>query len=214
MDYSFGMATVCPPGYAPNKRYRHKRGQRQCLKVRTKKPSLRDLQALANQHSVSIYKRRKDGMGFTKQPLTIKALKYRLSKMRVPYSGASGTAPPSYTQAVATGIPVVQGAPIAPMDFGGMYRSKEMKHCGAHFGMATVCPPGKVPNPFWKKKPGQRQCVVRVKSKPKTLKQLQTLARKNSVSIYKRRKDDMGFTKVPLSVRALKYRLSKMKVAY
>ena len=45
MDYSFGMATVCPPGYAPNKRYRHKRGQRQCLKVRPKKPSLRDFQA-------------------------------------------------------------------------------------------------------------------------------------------------------------------------
>lgn len=204
MDYSFGMATVCPPGYAPNKRYRHKRGQRQCLKVRPKKPSLRDLQALANQHDVSIYKRRKDGMGFTKQPLTIKALKYRLSKMKVPYGGSAGTAPPSYTQAMATGIPVVQGTPvapaIAPMDFG--------------FGMATVCPPGKVPNPFWKKKRGQRQCVVKVKSKPKTLKQLQSLARKNSVSIYKRRKDDMGFTKVPLNMRALKYRLSKMKVPY
>ena len=171
-------------------------GQRQCLKERVKGPTLRDLQAIAIQNEVSIFKRRKDGMGFTKQPLTKTALKYRLTKMKVPYG--SGANVRDAMPVVAQGVPVVQG--IAPMDFG--------------FGMATVCPPGKVPNPFWKKKRGQRQCVVRVKSKPKTLKQLQALARKNSVSIYKRRKDDMGFTKQPLSMTSLKYRLTKMKVPY
>lgn len=196
MDYSFGMATVCPPGYKPNKRYRAKRGQRQCLKVRSKGPSLKELQAIAMQNEVSIFKRRKDDMGFTKQPLTKTALKYRLTKMKVPYG--TGANVRDAMPVVAQGVPVVQG--VAPMDFG--------------FGMATVCPPGKVPNPFWKKKRGQRQCVVKVKSKPKTLKQLQSLARANSVSIYKRRKDDMGFTKQPLSIKALKYRLSKMKVPY
>lgn len=85
MDYRFGMATVCPPGYKPNRGYRAKRGQRQCLKVRVKGPSLRELQAIATQNEVSIFKRRKDDMGFTKQPLSIKALKYRLSKLKVPY---------------------------------------------------------------------------------------------------------------------------------
>lgn len=201
MDYSFGMATVCPPGYKPNRSYRAKRGQRQCLKERVKGPTLRDLQAIATQNEVSIFKRRKDGMGFTKQPLTKTALKYRLTKMKVPYGSGANVrdAMPIVAQGVPM-VPVVQGVQPNLIDLG--------------FGMATVCPPGKVPNPFWKKKRGQRQCVVRVKSKPKTLKQLQALARKNSVSIYKRRKDDMGFTKQPLSIKALKYRLSKMKVPY
>jgi hypothetical protein len=205
MNYRFGMATVCPQGYAPNKSYRKKRGQRQCLKTRAPKPSLSDLQALAQQHEVSIYKRRKDDMGFTKQPLTKTALKYRLTKMKVPYGSGSGSkvrdvVPVVGTQVLPQGVPVVQGSVIAPMDFG--------------FGMATVCRPGTVPNPFWKKGRGQRQCVVKVKSAKKTLKQLQALAKKNSVSIYKRRKDDMGFTKTKLPIKALKYRLSKMKVAY
>ena len=178
MDSYFGMATVCPPGYRPNKRYRAKRGQRQCLKGAAKK-SLRELQALAKANSVSIYKRRKDDMGFTKTPVSARALKYRLTKMKV-----------------------------------------------AHFGMATVCPPGFSPNSNWQGKPGQRQClkdkiIKAVKKAVKTgkkvklsLKDLQKLAKANSVSIYKRRKDDMGFTKTPVSARALKYRLTKMKVPY
>tara|TARA_Y100000022_G_scaffold181324_1_gene173899 strand:- start:1675 stop:2187 length:513 start_codon:yes stop_codon:yes gene_type:complete len=169
------MATVCPPGYRPNRRYRAKRGQRQCLKGAPKK-SLKDLQALARANEVSIYKRRKDDMGFTKVPLSARALKYRLSKMKVSY-----------------------------------------------FGMATVCPPGFSANPNWQRKPGQRQCLKDKLKKPKklavkkaklSLKQLQALARANEVSIYKRRKDDMGFTSTPLTVKALKLRLTRMKVPY
>ncbi len=176
MNSYFGMATVCPPGYRPNRRYRAKRGQRQCLKGAPKK-TLRELQAIAAANDVSIYKRRKDDMGFTRIPLSTRALKYRLTKMKV-----------------------------------------------AHFGMATVCPPGYSPNPNWQRKPGQRQCLkdkvkkalkkaAAKKAKP-TLKQLQALARANDVSIYKRRKDDMGFTRTPLTVKALKLRLTKMKVPY
>lgn len=84
MNSYFGMATVCPPGYRPNKRYRAKRGQRQCLKGAPKKP-LKQLQAIARANDVSIYKRRKDDNGFTRTPLTVKALKLRLTKMKVPY---------------------------------------------------------------------------------------------------------------------------------
>ena len=104
----------------------------------------------------------------------------------------------------------------------------------AHFGMATVCQPGYSPNPNWQRKPGQRQCLkdkvekALKKAEPtlkvlqalekaapeKTLRELQALARANEVSIYKRRKDGMGFTRTPLTVRALKYRLTKMKVPY
>lgn len=176
MNSYFGIATVCPPGYRPNKRYRAKSGQRQCLKGAPKK-TLRELQAIAAANDVSIYKRRKDDMGFTRTPLTVRALKYRLTKLKV-----------------------------------------------AHFGMATACPPGYSPNPKWKRKPGQRQCLkdkvkkalkkaAAKKAKP-TLKDLQALARANDVSIYKRRKDDMGFTRTPLTVKALKFRLTKMRVPY
>lgn len=176
MDSYFGMATVCPPGYRANKRWRGKRGQRQCLKGAPKK-TLKELQVIAAANDVSIYKRRRDDMGFTRTPLSTRALKYRLTKTKV-----------------------------------------------AHFGMATVCPPGYSANPNWKRKPGQRQCLkdkvkralkkaVAKKAKP-TLKQLQSLARANDVSIYKRRKDDMGFTRTPLTVKALKLRLTRMKVPY
>ena len=183
MNSYFGMATVCPPGYRPNKRYRAKRGQRQCLKGAPKK-TLRELQAIAAANDVSIYKRRKDGMGFTRTPLTVKALKLRLSRMRVPYR--QGDAP----------IPVVQGFPV----FSGT----------TPFGKSTVCKPGYSPNPKWRR--GQRQCL---KDKVKhTLKKLQARARANDVSIYKRRKDDMGFTRTPLTAKALKFRLTKMKVPY
>jgi len=182
---NYGMATVCPSGYRVNKKWRRRPGQRQCLKEKGAKPTLKDLQRLAKENDVSIFKRRKDGMGFTKTPLSMKALKYRLTKMNVPYAGAVRKS-------------------------GGFFADL----IDLDFGMATVCPPGKVPNPFWKGKRGQRQCVVRVKSKPKTLKQLQRLARKNEISIYQRRKDDMGFTRKPLSIKALKYRLTKMRVPY
>lgn len=167
MNSYFGMATVCPPGYRPNKRYRAKRGQRQCLKGAPKK-TLRELQAIASANDVSIYKRRKDDMGFTRTPLSERALKYRLTKMKV-----------------------------------------------SLFGMATVCPPGYHPNKSYSAKPGQRQCLKdKVKKAKPTLKQLQALARANDVSIYKRRKDNMGFTRIPLTVKALKLRLTKMKVPY
>jgi uncharacterized protein YehS (DUF1456 family) len=196
MNSSFGLATVCGPGYRANPKWRRKRGQRQCLKEKAPKISLKELQELARANEVSIYKRRKDDMGFTRTPLTVKALKLRLSRMKVPYR--QGVTPP-----------VVQGIPI----FGGM-----------DFGMATVCRPGYSANPNWKRGRGQRQCLkdkvkkalkkaAAKKAKP-TLKELQTLARANEVSIYKRRKDDMGFTRTPLTVKALKLRLTKMKVPY
>ena len=47
-----------------------------------------------------------------------------------------------------------------------------------------------------------------------TLKQLQTLARRNKVSIYKMRKDRRGYTKMPLTKKALKARLSRARVSY
>lgn len=165
MNSYFGMTTVCPPGYRPNKRYRAKRGQRQCLKGAPKK-TLRELQAIAFANDVSIYKRRKDDKGFTRTPLSERALKFRLTKMKV-----------------------------------------------SRFGMATVCPPGYHPNKSYRAKPGQHQCLKN-KVKKSTLKDLQALARANDVSIYKRRKDYMGFTRTPLTVKALKLRLTKMKVPY
>ena len=167
MNSYFGMATVCPGGYRPNKRYRAKRGQRQCIKGDPKK-TLRELQAAAAANDVSTYKRRKDGMGFTRTPLTTKALKYRLTKMRVAYFGKA-----KYTMAqiAAEPNPIVQLA-----------MTKGLK--------------------------------VRTKAKKITLKELQKLAKANDVSIYKRRKDNMGFTRIPLTTKALKYRLTKMKVPY
>ena len=47
-----------------------------------------------------------------------------------------------------------------------------------------------------------------------TLKQLQTLAMRNKVSIYKMRKDRRGYTKRPLTVKALKARLSRYRISY
>jgi len=95
---SFGKATVCPPGYKPNKKWKRKPGQKQCIKERPKKMTLKQLQRLAKANDVSIYKRRKDNMGFTRTPLSVKALKLRLTKMKVPYSfgdmGASRRACP------------------------------------------------------------------------------------------------------------------------
>lgn len=59
-----------------------------------------------------------------------------------------------------------------------------------------------------------------VKKRPKkktlgpTLKQLQTLARRNKVNIYKMRKDRRGYTKMPLTAKALKARLSRYRISY
>lgn len=47
-----------------------------------------------------------------------------------------------------------------------------------------------------------------------TLKQLQNLARRNRVSIFKMRKDGRGYTKKPLTKKALKARLSRSRVSY
>ena len=47
-----------------------------------------------------------------------------------------------------------------------------------------------------------------------TLKQLQTLAMRNKVSIYKMRKDRRGYTKRPLTAKALKARLSRYRISY
>ena len=84
MNSYFGMATVCPPGFRPNKHCRARPGQRQCLKGNPRK-TLKELQAIALANDVSIFKRRKDDMGFTKTPLSERSLKYRLTKMHVPY---------------------------------------------------------------------------------------------------------------------------------
>jgi hypothetical protein len=161
------MATVCPKGKVPNKKYKPGKGQRQCLKEKVKRDSLKKLQRLAKHSSVSIYKRNADGTEFTKTPLSAKSLRARLTRMKV-------------------------------------------KH---NFGMATVCPKGKVPNKKYKPGKGQRQCLVE-KKKELSLKQLQRLAKRSNVSIYKRRADDAGFTKTPLSVKSLKSRLTRMKVKY
>ena len=203
----FGMATVCPPGFKPNKRYRAKRGQRQCKKINPNKVTKKELQALAAANDISIYKRRKDDIGFTKQPLSVKSLKYRLTKMRVPYGDGSNLRSPTYTEAIAPGVPVMDSVPVAtgvPVD--------DLIGRGFAFGMATVCPPGFRPNKRYRAKPGQRQCL---KGAPKkTLKELQTIASVNDISIFKRRKDDIGFTKTPLTVKALKGRLTRMKVPH
>ncbi len=59
--------------------------------------------------------------------------------------------------------------------------------------------------------PGKRK---RTKISGPTLKQLQSLARRNRVSIFKMRKDGRGYTKKPLTKKALKARLSRARVSY
>lgn len=49
------------------------------------KLSLKQLQKIARRVKVSIYKMRKNGVGYTKTPLTKKALKARLSRARISY---------------------------------------------------------------------------------------------------------------------------------
>ena len=84
----FGMATVCRPGYSPNRRWRagKGRGQKRCVKDKTNKITLSELQAVARKKGVQIYKARKGGGGYTKTPVTAKALKARLSRAKVSYN--------------------------------------------------------------------------------------------------------------------------------
>ena len=84
----FGMATVCRPGYSPNRRWRagKGRGQKRCVKDKNKKITLSELQAIARKSGVEIYKARKSGGGYTRTPVTAKALKARLSKAKVSYN--------------------------------------------------------------------------------------------------------------------------------
>jgi len=49
------------------------------------KLSLKQLQKIARRVKISIYKKRKNGIGYTKTPLTKKALKARLSRSRISY---------------------------------------------------------------------------------------------------------------------------------
>lgn len=91
----FGMATVCRPGYSPNRRWRagKGRGQKRCVKDRTKKITLSELQAIARKNGVEIYKARKGGGGYTKTPVTAKALKARLSRAKVSYNYGRSKSP-------------------------------------------------------------------------------------------------------------------------
>ena len=82
----FGMATVCGQGYSPNRRWRKGKGtgQKRCTKDKIKKITLNELQAIAVQNGVNIYKPRKGG-GYTRTPVSGKALKSRLSRAKVSY---------------------------------------------------------------------------------------------------------------------------------
>jgi len=132
-----------------------------------KKDSLKQLQKIARANDVSIYKRRKDDMGFTKKPLTKKTLRARLTRMKVPHN----------------------------------------------FGMATVCLPGYSPNRKYKRGRGAKMCL-KDKEPNMSLSDLQAIAKANDVSIYKRRKDDMGFTRKPLTKKTLRARLTRMRIPY
>ena len=157
---------------------------------------LKELQALALANDVSIFRRRKDGLGFTKVPLPKAALKARLTRMKVSYKPGMAGMLGGLLGGGIMDAPAPAGLPPAAM-----------------FGMATVCRPGYSANPKWAKTGKGRQCL-KVKPVKKTLKELQALARSNDVSIYHRRKDGNGFTKKPLSMRGLKNRLARMKVSY
>ena len=83
----FGMATVCRPGYSPNSKWRKGKGsgQKRCVKDKTKKITVNELQAIAVKNGISIYKTKKGG-GYTRTPVTGKALKARLSRAKISYN--------------------------------------------------------------------------------------------------------------------------------
>jgi len=60
-------------------------GRRKRKRTKISGPTLKQLQSLARRNRVSIFKMRKNGRGYTKKPLTKKALKARLSRARVSY---------------------------------------------------------------------------------------------------------------------------------
>ena len=77
--YAFG-STVCRADQRINRRYKGKRGQKQCVKLQPKL-ALRALQALARKNSVSLY-------NFTTgKKLAIGPLKSRLTRMKVFHFG-------------------------------------------------------------------------------------------------------------------------------
>lgn len=338
MNSRFGMATVCPQGFSPNKKYRAKRGQRECLKDKFK-ISLAQLQQIAHSHGISVFKRRKDGTGFTKKPLKKRELKTLLTKHGVSYGQpvrhsiqpqppadepgffsrlfglgddepvqgvpvATVVPPPPLPVPAAAAMPKITPPPPPPyaaaaampkitpppppqssrdiqryrqlerllkekrdevqealeaqkegierlgdairkaqadpstrnMGEARYYqtytsglkakaenliqekeelqqRLEEARRRANLFGMATVCPPGYAPNPKWRRKPGQRQCLKVKRSKP-TLKDVQRLAKQNGIPIYKLRKDGKGYTKTPVTARTLKARMTSRNIPW
>tara|TARA_Y100000748_G_scaffold303420_1_gene308512 strand:+ start:1239 stop:2156 length:918 start_codon:yes stop_codon:yes gene_type:complete len=175
-------------------------------KAKPKKVSLKQLQAIARNNGVSIFTRRKDGKGFTKKPLTVKALKSRLSRRKVPYQSGPRPGPLRGDSFKVFSTPFRPG--LADDDV--FYDAMEF---GA--GHDFVCPPGMKRNKKWrpKSRKHRRKCL-KDKGPRVTLSELQNIARENRVSIFTLRKDGKGFTKKPLSVKALKSRLSRKKVPY
>ena len=77
----FGMATVCRTDQRINKRYIGKRGQKQCIQLKSK-IALKRLQKLAKANEIAIINKK------TGKKLTIKTLKARLTRMKVFHFGA------------------------------------------------------------------------------------------------------------------------------
>ena len=175
-------------------------------KAKPKKVSLKQIQNIARANGVSIFTRRKDGKGFTKKPLTVKALKSRLSRRKVPYQSGPRLGPLRGESFKVFNTPFRPG--LADDDV--FYDAMEF---GA--GHDFVCPPGMKRNPKWrpKSRKHRRKCL-KDKGPRVTLSELQNIARGSGVSIFTLRKDGKGFTKKPLSVKALKSRLSRKKVPY
>ncbi len=179
-------------------------------KAKPKKVSLKQLQNIARANGVSIFTRRKDGKGFTKKPLTVKALKSRLSRRKVPYQSGPRPGPlrgESFKVFNTPFRPGLAGSSVEEplIDFSS----------GFGAGHDFVCPPGMKRNPKWrpKSRKHRRKCL-KDKGPRVTLSELQNIARGSGVSIFTLRKDGKGFTKKPLSVKALKSRLSRKKVPY
>ncbi len=167
-DYSFGRRKLLMSKKAKARRALAKRKAR----LLGKSPNLKELQMIARANDVSIYKRRKDDNGFTKRPLTVSALKARLTRMRVPY--------------------FFMGSELG---FGRRKLLMDKKHRKA-------------------RKLARQKKILMGGGPPARLEILQEIAKANDVSIYKRRKDNNGFTKNPLSKTALKARLTRMRVPY
>ena len=176
MDNFFGGKKYSKSAKAKAARRRMRRKNKETGNDRT----LKELREIALINDVSIYRRRKDGNGFTKTKLAKGPLKARLTRMKVNYK--------SPRMQNIMDLPICD--PTPSLMFGD-----------------TVCQRGYHPNPKWKRKPGQRQCLKG--DKPKTLKELQKLAKSRGISIYSK-KDK----RKKLSMKALKSRLTKSGVMY